>query len=232
MSFHLLYDLLRNYILFRVIGIWCFVKGSSCFSAVTPSIPLTSPIQIKWKTQSVYHKLGRREIMFIFLFVGVQGQKPEMGRRRTSKENLGFGRVDMFINPWWPSYQSFSKSCWNIKTRMNLIPFLVVVNPVMMLLGIRITEHSNVTPTILLRMVTLPSLCFEMGPPMCSVEDKNISSFPSRWAPIHGINSQGLDPFLANPCLTLMNQEMGHIVFNCTLVILSFRNNPKSDYCT
>lgn len=37
--------------------------------------------------------------MFIFLFVGVQGKKPEMGRRRTSKENLGFGRVDMFINP-------------------------------------------------------------------------------------------------------------------------------------
>lgn len=72
------------------------------------------------------------------MLLAVYKGKPEMWRCRTSKKNSGFSRIDVPINPWCPSHQSSPKSGWNIKPRMNLIPFLVVIDPI-----IRLTDVTN-----------------------------------------------------------------------------------------
>lgn len=80
-----------------------------------------------------------------------------------------------------------------------------------------ITEHSKSEH---MGECPVPSFGLIMGPPMSGVEDQDICSSPPRRAPINAINPESRDTLLPNSCLALMNQEMGHIVFNCTLIIL------------
>jgi hypothetical protein len=55
---------------------------------------------------------------------------PEMRRRRTSEENLGFGRVDIPVDPPCPCLKRFVKCSGDIQTRMDQVSFLIVVHSV------------------------------------------------------------------------------------------------------
>lgn len=52
---------------------------------------------------------------------------PEMRWRRASEENLGFGRVDIPVNPPCPCLKRFMKCSGDIQSRMDQVPFLIVV---------------------------------------------------------------------------------------------------------
>lgn len=69
----------------------------------------------------------------------------------------------------------------------------------------RVKNESHGEPIVVLARKKLPRFCFVMTPPMSSIEDNNVSSFPSWCTSIHSINTQCLQSFLSNSCLTFMN---------------------------
>jgi hypothetical protein len=66
----------------------------------------------------------------------------------------------------------------------------------------------------------LPWFCLVVGPPMCSVKNKYVSSSPFWCTFINCVYSQSLYPLHTNSCFTFMYQEMGHIVLNTTIIVL------------
>lgn len=55
---------------------------------------------------------------------------PEMRWRRASEENLGFGRVDISVNPPCPCLERLMKCSCDVQVRMEQVSFLIVVHPV------------------------------------------------------------------------------------------------------
>lgn len=52
-----------------------------------------------------------------------------MRRRRASEENLGFGRVDISVNPPCPCLERLMKCSGDVQVRMEQVSFLIVVHP-------------------------------------------------------------------------------------------------------
>lgn len=57
------------------------------------------------------------------------GKIPEMGARIPSENNLSFCRVDVLVDPSRPSPKSLLVSFHDIENRIDVIPFLIIVDP-------------------------------------------------------------------------------------------------------
>ena len=66
----------------------------------------------------------------------------------------------------------------------------------------------------------VPFWCLGVSPPMCRVKYQNITPLPLRGSFINPVNSQSSSPSLSNSSLSLLDQEVGNVEFNCAMIIL------------